>query len=66
MTIQEENEINKQAKLEVEKFIKSFGDNVSDYNTVFYNKKQSIGFNAIDLLKDLATDLLTKFKDNEK
>lgn len=42
----------------VEKFILSYGEKVSDYNEVFYNKKQSIGINIVSYLNDFAEDIL--------
>ena len=60
LTEQEEQEFRKKAKLEVIKFIESFGEKITDYEEVFYNKNKNIGFNAVDFLEDLAFDILTK------
>jgi hypothetical protein len=58
LTVQQEEKIKVKAKLIVENFIKSYGENPSDYNEVFYNKKQSIGINVVAYLEDLAFDIL--------
>ena len=58
LELQHEAEIKLKAKVIVETFIKSYGENPADYNEVFYNKKQSIGINVVSYLEDLAFDIL--------
>jgi len=58
LTVQQEEKIKIKAKLIVENFIKSYGENPIDYNEVFYNKKGNIGLNVVSYLEDLAFDIL--------
>ena len=58
LTVQQEEKIKLKAKLIVQNFIKSYGENPEDYNEVFYNKKGNIGLNVVSYLEDLSFELL--------